>query len=85
MDFEWLKDMLLWLPQKVWELILAGLGAIIENIPVPDWLASIGSFGAGIPPGVAYIFQVMQIPEGLAMMMSAYVLRFIIRRIPVIG
>lgn len=83
--FEWLKDLLLWVPQKLWELLLDGLASVIEALPVPDWLASIASFGGSIPPGVGYFLHVMRVPEGLAMLLSAYVLRFLIRRIPVIG
>jgi hypothetical protein len=83
--FVWLKEMLLWIPQKLFEMLLAGLGAIMESIPVPVWLANIGSFGAGIPDGVGYFLHVLKVPEGLAMIMGAYIVRFLIRRLPVIG
>lgn len=83
--FEWLKDVLLWVPQKVWELILSGLGAAFSAIPVPSWMSSLSTFGAGIPPGVGYFLHVMRVPEGLAMLVGAYTLRFVVRRIPVIG
>ena len=34
-----LRELLLWVPQKIWGLVLDGLASIIEAIPVPAWLA----------------------------------------------
>lgn len=38
-----------------------------------------------IPPSVAYFLHLFMIPTGISMVLSAYVTRFIIRRIPIIG
>lgn len=40
---------------------------------------------AGIPPGVWYFLDLFAVGTGVKMCLTAYVLRFAIRRIPVIG
>lgn len=82
---DWLRDLLLWVPQKIWELILDGLAAVIEAIPVPTWLENIGDVFDAIPDGVIYFAQALQLPAGLSMILAAYVLRFLIRRLPIVG
>lgn len=82
---DWLRDLLLWVPRKIWELLLDGLAAVIEAIPVPAWLADIGDVFDAIPDGVVYFAQALQLPAGLSMVIAAYVLRFLIRRLPIIG
>lgn len=82
---DWLRDLLLWVPKKIWELVLDGLAAVIEAIPVPTWLANIGDVFDAIPDGVIYFAQALQLPAGLSMILGAYVLRFLIRRLPVVG
>lgn len=82
--FAWLVDMLLWLPLQIWD-ILQGLAAtVIEAIPVPAWLTSGDPFAA-IPDSVAYFLPAFQIPEGLAIIVGAFVIRFTIRRLPLVG
>lgn len=82
---DWLRDLLLWVPKKLWDLFLDALVAVVEAIPVPSWLSSAGGVFDAIPDGVIYFAQALQLPAGLAMIISAYVIRFIIRRIPIIG
>jgi hypothetical protein len=43
-----------------------------------------GAFG-GIPSATAYFFRLFALDTGISMLISAYVTRFIIRRIPLIG
>lgn len=81
----WLKDLLLWLPNKLAELILDGLAALIEAIPVPSWLSNAPTFLGNIDPTVAFFLEGFQFAQGLLIVFAAYVLRFLIRRIPVIG
>ncbi len=82
---DWLLEIILWAPKKLWSLLLDGLASVIEALPVPDFVASAGSFFGNIPPGVIYFFQFFAIGEGLAMIALALVLRFALRRIPLIG
>jgi len=81
--FAWLADLLLWVPQKVYALLLDGLATVVEVIPVPSWAAGV-SF-AGIDNTIAYFAEPFHIDLALTVMVSAYTTRFLIRRIPVIG
>lgn len=80
----WLLDVLLWVPRKLYELVLDGLATVIEALPVPSWLSGADPFGS-IDAGIAFFADAFMIPEGIGIIIGAYVLRFIIRRIPVVG
>lgn len=82
---DWLIELVLWWPRKMYELALDGLASIFEAIPVPSFMADLGSFVSGLDPGVAFFLADLQIGAGLAMLISAYVIRFVIRRIPLVG
>lgn len=82
---EWTVDLLLWIPQKLYELILDGFAAVIEAIPVPDFMSSLGSLLAGMDPAIAYFAAPLQLGTGMTWVFSALVIRFLIRRLPVIG
>lgn len=81
----WLVEALLWVPQKVYELLLDALATIIEAVPVPDFMSSLGSMVGGLDPAIAYFAGPLQLGTGLTWVFSALTLRFLIRRIPVIG
>lgn len=85
-DFaEWLKDLLLWLPLKVWEMLLDGLATVLESIPVPDFVSTASGAFSSIPGNVLFFANFFALGEGIAMVLSAYAVRFLIRRIPLIG
>lgn len=81
----WLKDLLLWVPQKLYALVLDGLATVVEAIPVPDFMTSLGSWIGALDPGIAYFAAPLQFGTGMSIVFGALVLRFLIRRIPVIG
>jgi hypothetical protein len=78
---DFIKDFPLWLFQKFAE----GIVAFFQAIPVPSFFASASSAFASVPSGVVFFAQAFQIGPGIAMILSAYILRFVIRRIPFIG
>lgn len=79
----WLLEVLLYVPTKVWELILGAVATVLEAIPVPSWMAT-DPF-AGIDPGIAWMLNEFQIAFGLVVVLGALGIRFLIRRIPLIG
>lgn len=81
---EWLVEFLLWGFHTIYEYLLLGLAAIFDAIPVPSWLVGADPF-ASIDPGIAFFLHAFQIPAGIAIMLSAYLIRFLIRRVPVVG
>ena len=82
---EWLKDFLLWLPLKLWQMLLEALSGLLAAIPVPSFFAQASAAFSSIDPGVLYFAQVMQLHLGIPMLLGAYSLRFLIRRLPVVG
>lgn len=81
----WLKDVLLWVPRKLWAELLEALAAVIQAIPVPDFFQTAKSAFTSIPPSVLFFAAKFAVPEGLTMILAAYALRFVLRRIPLIG
>jgi len=67
----------------VYDSILSGLALLMESIPIPDFLLNSSSFT--IPQSVAWAASPFQLEVGLAIIVSAYTARFILRRIPGIG
>lgn len=82
---KWAGAFLQWLPMKVWEQFCAGLGGVIGSIPAPSFFLTAGTALGGIPPSVVFFAQAFQIGPGIAMIMSAYLLRWTIRRLPFVG
>jgi len=66
-------------------LIFVGLAAVFINMPVPAWMLTAPSVLSNIPSGVAYFTRSLHIVDGLTIVLSAYGLRFIIRRLPFVG
>ena len=81
----WLFSFVTWALEQIWSLICQGLGLVLAAIPVPDWLANAGNVVGAMPPGVAYLGGAFKIPEGIVMIIGAYTLRFVIRRLPFVG
>ena len=54
---------------------------------VAPWVSasSLTSAFAALPPGVWYWIDLFQLGTGLPIVLAAYVARFVIRRLPVIG
>ncbi|WP_285960735.1 hypothetical protein [Pseudomonas tohonis] len=82
---DWGMELLEWFPKKLFSVVMDGLASFLEAIPVPDFIATAGSFFGGIHPGIAYVCTLLAVNEGIAMMIAALTLRFILRRIPLIG
>jgi len=81
----WIISLVTFAVEKAWGLLCDGLGFVLSAIPVPAFLANAGNVIGALPPGVAYLAQAFMIPQGLAILVGAYALRFTIRRIPLIG
>lgn len=82
---EWLKDLFLWLPRKLWAELLDSLASLVESMGVPAFMQQAQSAFDGIPPSMIFFATKFAVPEGVAMLLAALVLRFLLRRIPLIG
>jgi hypothetical protein len=82
---QWLLDTLLWVPRKLYQELVEALAAVINAIPVPEFLSGLGSAWAAIGGPILYFVEITQFDVGMPMVMGAYMLRFLLRRVPVIG
>lgn len=81
----WLGDVSLYVPRATYAWLMEALAETIAAIPVPEFFANTGNFLSGVPSHVWFFANAAAIPQGIGIVMSAYVIRFLIRRIPVIG
>ncbi len=82
---QWLMDLLLWIPKKLFELIMDVFASLFEALPVPDFIIRASDAFSGISGNVLFFASKFAIAEGLAIYIGALILRFIIRRLPLIG
>ena len=81
----WVVSFFQWIFEWLWQELLGALITVLDAIPVPGWLSDAPAVVGAVPPGVAFFLQAFAIPDGLSIILGAYALRFIIRRIPLIG
>jgi hypothetical protein len=81
----WLLSFVDWVATEIAKVVLAALAAIINAIPVPSWMAGASGAIASFPPGAAYFLNSMHIGTATTIMVSAYSIRFLIRRLPIVG
>jgi hypothetical protein len=81
----WFKEFFTWLFQTIWAQILEGLAAVIAAIPVPDFVYQAQSAFGSLSGNILFFAQKFAFGEGVAMVLAAYGIRFLIRRIPLIG
>ena len=67
----------------VYESIVMALADLIESIPLPSFINNMTSYS--LPDVVAWAAEPFALSTGVTIIASAYTLRFIIRRIPVVG
>lgn len=85
-DFgNWLLDQLKDLAEWFVGGLLEALAAILAAIPVPDFVNNTAGLFSQIPGEVWFYWSALQIPYGVGVMLTAWALRFLIRRIPFIG
>jgi hypothetical protein len=81
----WLVELLLWIPRQIYKLVLEALANVINSIPVPDFILNLPANVAATFSAIGWWGELAMVPEGVTMVLVAYALRFLVRRIPVIG
>jgi hypothetical protein len=83
---QWLLDGLKWPFLEGFRLLLGALAGVIEAIPAPEWVGDMAGYAQTIASGPGgWAWSMLGVSEGLAIIASAYTIRFIIRRLPVVG
>ena len=67
----------------IFEQLLLAFVVVLEAIPVPSWASNISTMS--VPSEMMYFINAFEIPYGAGVMASAWAIRFVIRRLPVIG
>jgi hypothetical protein len=81
----WLHTFLVLLPKLIASAVLTALAAVINWIPVPSFITNASGWIGAIPSFPAYLLSSLNFSAGVTILVTAYVLRFLIRRIPFIG
>lgn len=76
---------LLDLPFHILSWIWAGLMYIVDLLPVSDYVKQAATSLSMLPPSVWFFMNMFNIKFGLGVVMGAYLIRFFIRRLPVVG
>jgi len=79
----WLVYQLELLVDYIYDSFMSGAAAIIDIIPVPDFLLTIEPIV--LSSQISFFLSPFQIEYGLGIIVSAYTARFIVRRLPIIG
>lgn len=90
--FDWLNDafdsiieFFKLFPEWIFEHLVDDFIAFFNAIPVPDFFAMAANAFGNIPDSVVYFAQPFHIGTGISMILTAYFLRFVIRRLPIFG
>lgn len=83
--FAWLAAFLVDLPLYILSLFLTGLATFINDIPAPGFFSSAAGYISSLPPLVSFLMSSFQIGAGITIIVTAFTIRFLIRRIPFIG
>ncbi len=78
---EEVKQFFVWIAEQVFNALISIIGAI----PIPAWVQQGADVLSSIPAGVGYFVAPLNLGMGALILGSAYGVRFLIRRIPLIG
>ena len=81
----WLLDLVKWAAEWLWNEVLGALVTVLSAIPVPQFLTDAPSVLAALPSGIAWGLNAFCVPQGLVIYLGALLIRFIIRRLPIVG
>ena len=82
---DWLVQVMLYIPRQIFALIVAGFVDFFGAIPVFSFLSDIQGYLDSASSFLGYLFDITHASTGFAIMLTAYLARFILRRIPGIG
>jgi hypothetical protein len=90
--WEWLSKALDWIIDAIKDVfewvfaqVLNALASILEQLPVPEFLTNGQNLFASVSGAIGWLWQYFEVPYGVGVMVAAWGLRFLIRRIPIFG
>jgi hypothetical protein len=82
---EWLEGVLLYIPQQLFTWVADAIIVIVDAIPLPAWYADVVLSSGSVGNGMLWAVNFLSLDAGLPIVLSAYSVRFFIRRLPVVG
>lgn len=89
---EWFLEGVQWLGKTIFASVMEGLGDVLiwagDVVCVRacvTGIEGISSALSSLPPLTIYLFDFFMVAEGIELVICAYVARFLIRRLPIIG
>jgi hypothetical protein len=82
---DWLIDLLLWIPRKLWAEFLDEMAELIEGQEVPDFIGQAVALLGSWTSDAGYWFTVIEFNWGISLVMSAIGIRWAWSKIPFIG
>lgn len=89
---EWFYDLVLWIPQNIFYQLMDALGYTLANAgdlvcvsACVDAVNGISNALNNFPPVAKLAFPYLHLSTGIELIVCAYLVRFVIRRIPLIG
>lgn len=79
------KGFFIWLGQLIWEGILNAVAYLLELIPVPDFVTGAPNVFSQILTDMVFFMSPFNLRYGLSVILAALALRFLIRRLPIVG
>ena len=79
---QWLIDLLLWIPRQIFNLFMTGVEALYLAIPTPAWVSNLDINVGGLVEGLGWFMSVFQVPTVLSIVLSALLIRFMLRALP---
>ncbi|WP_221801895.1 hypothetical protein [Oceanobacter mangrovi] len=83
--FDDLKDGFEWLIDQFWDGLVALFEGLLSIIPVPEFVDQARNYFLSAASALEYPMYVMGIDVGVPMVFGAWLIRFIIRRLPIVG
>jgi len=83
--FDSVIDFIETLPQWIFSEVAEGIVSFFNAIPVPSFFRQAASSMQSIPPEVLFFAHMFRLDFGVTTVLVAFMLRFVIRRLPIIG
>ena len=80
--FDELVELLLYVPRMLLSKFVDALLAVVNSIPVPDFIGNAGSIFGGISPHVWWFASALEFGFGIGVIITAYLIRFGLRFLP---
>lgn len=84
---QWVVDQLVAVVMVVAEWVLEGVLFFAGLVPWPAWVSgdAVETAVCSLPSGVLYFLEPMALGYGVGVVLAAWALRFLVRRLPVVG